>query len=189
MQLQLRWIDFYYLEMSCNERQTCNVFVFTFIKHLIKRKDVLHIGCLVEKVINHIALIGFTTNRGLLLHLNVCRKKEQEQQNQQFGKNDDQENTHRLQDTTPPTRTSKRTFLLEEEARPTTFINELNNMFDSIVYRRKTFLPTEAVGKSFINEMTQINPWVCDTPIKNIALKALHVMPAWLMQKPSKNSK
>ena len=37
-------------------RQTCNVF-FTFFKHLFKRRDVLHIGCLVEKVINHIVLI------------------------------------------------------------------------------------------------------------------------------------
>ena len=38
-------------------RQTCNVFAFTFIKHLLKRRDVLHIKCSVEKVINHIALI------------------------------------------------------------------------------------------------------------------------------------
>ena len=38
-------------------RQTCNVFVFTFIKHLFKRRDFLHIGCLAEKVISHIVLI------------------------------------------------------------------------------------------------------------------------------------
>ena len=30
---------------------------FTFMKHLFKRKDVLYIGCLEEKVINHIVLI------------------------------------------------------------------------------------------------------------------------------------
>ena len=40
----------------------------------------------------------FTTNRGLLLHLNACRRKQQEQQNQQLEANGDQENTHRLQD-------------------------------------------------------------------------------------------
>ena len=34
-----------------------------------------------------------------------------------------------------------------------------------------------------------INVWVYDTTIKNTALKALHVMPALLLQKPSKNSK
>ena len=33
-----------------------------------------------------------------------------------------------------------------------------------------------------------INAWVFDTPIRNIALKAMHVMPALLLQKPSKNS-
>ena len=38
-------------------RQICKVFVFVFIKHWLKRRNVLHIGCLVEKVINHILLI------------------------------------------------------------------------------------------------------------------------------------
>ena len=37
-------------------RQTCNVFVFTCIKHLFKWRDVLHIECLEEKMINHIVL-------------------------------------------------------------------------------------------------------------------------------------
>ena len=50
--------------------------------------------------------------------------------------------------------------------------------------------PKRSSGESFINEMTRmINVWVHDTPIKNIALKALHVMPALLLQKPSKDSK
>ena len=73
-----------------------------------------------------------------------------------------------------------------------TFVNELNNAYDKIVYWRKNLflLPTEAAGKSFINEMTRmIKAWVYDTPIKDIALKVLHVMPALLLQKPSKNSK
>ena len=34
-----------------------------------------------------------------------------------------------------------------------------------------------------------INAWVYDTPIKDIALKALHVMPNLLLQKARKNSK
>ena len=51
-------------------------------------------------------------------------------------------------------------------------------------------LPTGAAGKSFINKMMRmINAWVYDTPIKDIALKALHAMAALLLQKPSKNSK
>ena len=38
-------------------RQTCNNFVFTSIKHLFKRRNVLHIKCSVENMKNHIALI------------------------------------------------------------------------------------------------------------------------------------
>ena len=74
----------------------------------------------------------------------------------------------------------------------TTFINELNNAYDKIVYWRKNlfFLLTGVWGKIFMNEMTwMIISWVYDTPVKNISLKALHVMPALLLQKPSKNSK
>ena len=65
MQLQPIWINVCYLEI-CNAKESTvvakftkayNVFFFTFIKHLFKRRDVLHIGCLVEKVINHIVLI------------------------------------------------------------------------------------------------------------------------------------
>ena len=71
----------------------------------------------------------------------------------------------------------------------TTFVNELNNAYDKIVYPIKNLflLPTGAAGKSFINEMTRmIKAGIYDTPIKAIAL---HVMPALLLQKPSKNSK
>ena len=39
-----------------------------------------------------------TTDRGLLLYLNACHRKQQEQQNQQLEANDDQESTQRLQD-------------------------------------------------------------------------------------------
>ena len=39
------------------QRQAWNVFVFTFIKHLFKRRDVLYIEWSVEKVISHIVLI------------------------------------------------------------------------------------------------------------------------------------
>ena len=38
--------------------QTCNVFVSTFDKQLFKWRDVLHIGCVVERVRNHIVLLS-----------------------------------------------------------------------------------------------------------------------------------
>ena len=56
-------------------RQTCNVFVFTFIKHIFKRRDVLQIKCLVEKVINHIVLIwtiSFNVKQVKQKALKVC---------------------------------------------------------------------------------------------------------------------
>ena len=31
--------------------------------------------------------------------------------------------------------------------------------------------------------------WICDTPLRKIALKAVHVMPALVLHKPSKSSK
>ena len=61
IQFQLIWINF--IPWKCNAmnksrlwsqnslRQTCNVFVFTFAKHLFKRRDVLHIGCLALNIL------------------------------------------------------------------------------------------------------------------------------------------
>ena len=129
---------------------------------------------------------GITTNRGLLLQLNACQRK-QGQQNQQLEENDDQENTYRLQDM--PRKPVNEPFYWNEKP-GTTFINKLNNAYEKIVYwKKKQFLlPTRAAGKIFINEMTwMINAWVYNTLIKNIALKVLHVMPALLLRKPSKN--
>ena len=40
-----------------SQLKTCNVFVFNFFMHLFKWRDVLHIECLVEKMINHVVLI------------------------------------------------------------------------------------------------------------------------------------
>ena len=131
---------------------------------------------------------GFTTNRGLLLHLNACRRK-QGQQSLQLEANDDQEKSHRLQDM--PREPVNEPFCWDEKP-GTTFVNKLNNAYNKIVYWRKNLFlgPTGALGKSFINKMTRmINAWVYDTPIKDIALKALQVMPALLLKKPNKNSK
>ena len=51
-------------------------------------------------------------------------------------------------------------------------------------------VPTGAAGKKFIGEISRLlNIWTNIAPLKNIALKAIHVMPALLLQKPSKMSK
>ena len=50
-------------------------------------------------------------------------------------------------------------------------------------------LPRGAAGKNYIEEATRLMKlWINDTPLRKIALKAVHVMPALLFQKPSKSS-
>ena len=40
-------------------------------------------------------------------------------------------------------------------------------------------MPTRAAGKKLIDEISRLlNLWTNDTPLKNIALKGIHVMPA-----------
>ena len=51
-------------------------------------------------------------------------------------------------------------------------------------------VPTGAAGKRLIGEISRLlNLWTNNTPLKNIALKAIHVMHAPLLQKPSKTQK
>ena len=51
-------------------------------------------------------------------------------------------------------------------------------------------LPSGAAGKNYIEEVTRLMKlWINDTLLREIALKAVHEMPALLLQKPSKSSK
>ena len=51
-------------------------------------------------------------------------------------------------------------------------------------------LPSGAAGKNYIEKVTRLMKlWINDTPLRKIALKAVHVIPALLLQKPSKTSK
>ena len=65
-------------------------------------------------------------------------------------------------------------------------------MYDKIVYWWKIvfMVPSGGGDKKFIKEITRlINLWTNDSPLENIALKAIHVIPALLLQKPNKNWK
>ena len=47
-------------------------------------------------------------------------------------------------------------------------------------------VPTGASRKTFIDEITRLfDHWTNDTLLKSIALKAIYVMPALLLQKPN----
>ena len=51
-------------------------------------------------------------------------------------------------------------------------------------------LPNGQAGKNFISETTRlINAWAENSPLKEIAWKAVFIMPALLLQKPAKESK
>ena len=51
-------------------------------------------------------------------------------------------------------------------------------------------VPTGAAGKKIIHQISRLlNLWTNDTSLKNIALKAIHIMPALLLKKSSKTSK
>ena len=51
-------------------------------------------------------------------------------------------------------------------------------------------VPTSKVSKEFINEITRLlNAWVDNLSLKDIAFKAIMVLPSLLLQKPSKKSK
>ena len=72
------------------------------------------------------------------------------------------------------------------------FFNDLNTVYDKIVYWKKNLflLPSGHGGKQYVKELTRIiNSWTNNSPLRTIAMKAIHVMPALLLQKPSKKSK
>ena len=74
----------------------------------------------------------------------------------------------------------------------TIFTNHLEEVYDKIVYWRSNLfmLPTGNCGKQYIQELTRlINAWVDESSLKEISLKAIMVMPALLLQKPSRESK
>ena len=64
--------------------------------------------------------------------------------------------------------------------------------YKKIVYWHKNvfMVPTGASVKKFINGITRLfDQWTNDTPLRSIALTAIHVVPALLPQKPSTKSK
>ena len=71
-------------------------------------------------------------------------------------------------------------------------VKELKECYEKIVFWKKNLfmLPKGASGKDYIKETTRIiNAWIVDSPMQGCAWYAVHVMPALLLQKPSKTSK
>ena len=78
------------------------------------------------------------------------------------------------------------------ERKGSDFTHDLDLAYEQIVYWRQNLflLPSGKSGKDFIREITRlINCWIDNTALKPIALKSIMVMPALLLQKPSRASK
>ena len=58
------------------------------------------------------------------------------------------------------------------------------------LYTGRSGVPSGVAGKGYMEEVTRlIKLWIQDTLLKSISLKALHVTPVFLLQKPYKSSK
>ena len=82
--------------------------------------------------------------------------------------------------------------VLLENVHGTVFKKDLKDAYEKIAHcKRNLFImPSGAAGEKYIEEITRLlKLWIQDLPLKSIAFKAIHVMPALLLQKPSKNSK
>ena len=68
----------------------------------------------------------------------------------------------------------------------------VSTVYEQIVYWKKNLflLPSGKAGKQYIDETTKLmNKWLQELPLKDIAFKAIMIMPNLLLQKPSKTSK
>lgn len=119
----------------------------------------------------------FKTSKGLLIHLKACKRKEVS-----------------LVDNSP-TQTPKEETLFKfkwNEVEGEKVSKDLDMIYNEIVFWKKNLfiLPSGNAGKSYIRELTRlVNAWNNSSPLRSIAMKAIHVMPALLLQKPSKKSK
>ena len=72
------------------------------------------------------------------------------------------------------------------------FEANVSTMYEQIVYGKRNLflLPSGKAGKQYIYETTKLmNEWLQESPLKDIAFKAIKIMPNLLLQKPSKSSK
>ena len=126
----------------------------------------------------------FKTYRVLLQHLKFCSKKKQNEFDNVSSKlivslNEPGVNNHTAN-------------FKWNDVDGLTFNNLLNDIYGKIVYWRKNLflLPTGAAGKKYFRELARLlQAWVDDSPLKDISMVEIHVMPAFLLQKPSKTSK
>ena len=126
----------------------------------------------------------FRTNRGLLQHLNFCRRRNNDGQQT----NNEPDVLIANDDTERPNNQEQERFYWNEIP-GSRFEVLINDAYEKITqWRRNLFmLPTGASGKKYIEETTRlIDLWVNNTPYETVALKAVHIMPALLLPPETK---
>ena len=152
---------------------------------------------------------GFKTHRGLMQHLRQCKestpykKKDSNAKENNSAKSNhptimnlnlnllSDESTHENSTKEkPPIEKIEKFFLAKVKG--SEVIKCINYIYDNIVFwKRNLFmLPNGSVGNNYIRELTRLfQIWNDSSPMSCIAIKAIHVMPSLLLQKPSKTSK
>ena len=116
----------------------------------------------------------FKTYRGLLQHLKFCSKKKQNE----F----DNVSSELIVSLNEPVVNNHTANFKWNDVDGLMFENLLNDIYGKIVYWRKNLflLPTGAAGKKYIRELARLlQAWVDDSPLKDISMVAIHVMPAF----------
>ena len=138
---------------------------------------------------------AFKTNRRLLQHLSFCRMKGRENSiNDNTATNDSNNKAVANDKSDNHESNGNRVYetYIWNDVRGTVFEKHLNDAYEKIVHwKRNLFMmPSGAAVKKYIEEITSLlKLWIQDSPLKSIALKAIHGMPALLLQKPTENSK
>ena len=134
---------------------------------------------------------AFKTNRGLLQHLSFCRKRNRENKiNSNTAINDSNNKAAANDESDSHDSNGNRDYetYFWNDVRETVFEKDLSDAYEKIVHWKRSLfmIPSGAVGKKYIEEITRLlKLWIHDSPLKSIALKAIHVMPALLLQKLS----
>jgi len=136
----------------------------------------------------------FKSRTGLKLHKRKCDKKSGEDMALTSKITAEKRTTQNPTEPDPPPPKPPDEFPAYKWGNYTSFSFEENfkKIYESIVFwRRNLFLlPTGNAGKWYIDETVRlINEWLSNSPLKNIAFKAIMIMPSLLLQKPSKESK
>ena len=138
---------------------------------------------------------GIKTNRELLQHLSFCRKRNRENNinsNTAIDGSNSREAANDKSDSHNSNRNGGYKRYFWNDVRGTVFKKNLNDAYEKMAYWKQNLfmMPSGAAGKKYIEEITfLLKLWIQDSPLKSIALWAIHIMPALLLQKPSKNLK